>query len=63
VGPLGEVVAIEDRFGASAPFKDMMEHYGFTGAQVAERAKALLAAYPARAQALGEVLGTGRSSS
>jgi transketolase len=52
VGPLGEVVAIEDRFGASAPLKDMMEHYGFTGAQVAERAKALLTAYPARAKAL-----------
>jgi transketolase len=52
VGPLGEVVGIEDRFGASAPFGDMMEKYGFTGAQVAERAKALLAAYPARAKAL-----------
>jgi len=58
VGPLGEVVAIEDRFGASAPLKDMMENYGFTGAQVAERAKALLAAYPERAKKLAGALGS-----
>jgi transketolase len=56
VGPLGEVVAIENRFGASAPLKDMLEHYGFTGDQVAERARALLAAYPARAKELAESL-------
>jgi hypothetical protein len=55
------VVGIEDRFGASAPFGDMMEKYGFTGAQVAERARALLAAFPAQAKELGEALGAGRS--
>ena len=36
MGPLGEVVAIEDRFGASAPGEVVMEKYGFTGGQVAE---------------------------
>jgi transketolase len=57
VGPLGEVVAIENRFGASAPGGVVMEKYGFTGTQVAERATALLAAYPARAKALAGALG------
>jgi hypothetical protein len=33
-----------------------MDHYGFTGDQVAERAKALLTAYPARAKALAAKL-------
>ncbi len=56
VGPLGEVIAIEDRYGASAPGGVVMEKYGFTGPQVAERAKALLAAYPARAKALAAAL-------
>jgi transketolase len=56
VGPLGEVVAIENRFGASAPGGLVMEKYGFTGPQVAERAKALLAAYPERANTLAAAL-------
>ena len=56
VGPLGEVVAIENRFGASAPGKVAMEKYGFTGAQVAERARALLAAFPLRANELAAAL-------
>jgi transketolase len=60
VGPLGEVVAIEDRFGASAPLAAVMEHFGFTGAHVAERARALLAAFPARAKALADALRSAR---
>jgi transketolase len=60
VGPLGEVVAIEDRFGASAPLAAVMEHYGFTGAQVAERARRLLAGFPARAKALAAALSPAR---
>jgi transketolase len=56
VGPLGEVVAIENRYGASAPGPELMEHYGLTGPRVAERAKALLEAYPERARALAKAL-------
>ena len=56
VGPLGAVVAIENRFGASAPIKVIMEKYGFTGPQVAARARALLADLPARARTLGQAL-------
>jgi len=56
VGPLGEVVGIEDRYGASAPGSVVMEKYGFTGPQVAERARGLLAAFPARAKTLAAVL-------
>ena len=41
VGCQGEVMGI-DRFGASAPFKDLMESFGFTAEVVAERAQALL---------------------
>ena len=52
VGPLGEVVAIENRFGASAPGKVVMEKYGFSAAQVVEEARALLAAFPTRAKEL-----------
>ena len=56
VGPLGDVVAIENRFGTSAPGKVAMEKYGLTGAQVAERARALLAACPERANELAAAL-------
>ena len=31
-----------DRFGESAPYQKLQEHFGFTAAQVAEKAKALL---------------------
>jgi transketolase len=41
VGPDGEVIGIE-RFGASAPYKDLMEEFGFTADVVADRAIALL---------------------
>ncbi len=60
VGPLGEVVAIENRFGASAPGPLVMEKYGFSAARVVERARALLAALPARATELTTTLGRGR---
>ncbi|MGD8896504.1 MAG: transketolase [Acidobacteriota bacterium] len=56
VGPLGEVVAIENRFGASAPGKVNMEKYGFSTAQVVEKARALLAAFPTRAKQLSAAL-------
>jgi transketolase len=42
VGTFGDVVAIENRFGASAPFKTVMKEYGFTGDNVAARALKLL---------------------
>jgi transketolase len=41
-GADGDVVAMEG-FGASAPAKALYEHFGFTGAAVAERARAVLA--------------------
>jgi len=41
VGPAGDVVSIE-RFGASAPYKVLMEKFGFTPEVVAERALRLL---------------------
>ncbi|MBN1640324.1 MAG: transketolase [Anaerolineae bacterium] len=41
VGPAGDVVAL-DRFGASAPYKVLMEKWGYTGPAVAARALALL---------------------
>jgi transketolase len=41
VGPKGDVVGLE-RFGASAPYRDLMEEFGFTPQAVAERAMALL---------------------
>jgi transketolase len=37
VGPKGTVMSI-DRFGASAPYKDLLEEFGFTAEGVAERA-------------------------
>jgi transketolase len=39
----GDVIAIEHRFGASAPFKIIFEKYDFTVENIVARAKALLA--------------------
>jgi transketolase len=41
VGDRGDIVCI-DRFGASAPYKETLKHYGFTVENVVERAKKLL---------------------
>jgi transketolase len=41
VGCQGDVMGIE-RFGASAPYRELMEAFGFTAETVAERARALL---------------------
>ena len=41
VGPAGDVMGLE-RFGASAPYKVLMEKFGFTAEAVAERALRLL---------------------
>ncbi len=41
VGPSGEVIGL-DRFGASAPYKTLMERLGFTAEHIASRALALL---------------------
>jgi transketolase len=41
VGEEGEIHAI-DRFGASAPYKDLAEEFGFTADKVAERARGLV---------------------
>ena len=43
VGPNGDVIGLE-RFGASAPYDVVFENLGFTAANIAERAKALVAA-------------------
>ena len=42
MGDAGDVMAMEG-FGASAPRKALYEHFGFTGENVAERARAVLA--------------------
>jgi transketolase len=42
VGDGGDVLGL-DRYGASAPAKALLEHYGFTVEHVVERARALLA--------------------
>ena len=53
VGAFGAVVGIENRFGASAPLKVMMEKYGFTAENVAAKAVAVVEALPSRLAALG----------
>ncbi|MFN8095005.1 MAG: transketolase [Vicinamibacteria bacterium] len=52
-GAFGAIVAIENRFGASAPLKVVMEKYGFTAANVAETAAAVVAALPQKLAAVG----------
>lgn len=56
VGPLGESVGV-DRFGESAPAEVLAEIFGLTAVQVADRARALLAALPAKKAELLKVLG------
>ncbi|HSD27568.1 MAG TPA: transketolase C-terminal domain-containing protein, partial [Vicinamibacteria bacterium] len=53
VGPFGMVVGIENRFGASAPLKVVMEKYGFTSENVAAKAVEVLEGLPAGLAALG----------
>ena len=43
VGSDGDVVAIENRFGSSAPYQVLAKEYGFTVENVVERALALMA--------------------
>jgi transketolase len=43
VGTKGEVIGM-NRFGASAPWKALAEHFGFTAANIAEHARRLLGA-------------------
>ena len=41
VGRRGKIIAL-NRFGASAPYKDLAEEWGFTAEGVAERTRAYL---------------------
>ncbi|HEY8231670.1 MAG TPA: transketolase [Vicinamibacteria bacterium] len=52
VGPFGAVVGVAGRFGASAPVKVVMEKYGFTAVNVAEKALAVKDAVAARLGAM-----------
>ena len=52
-GAFGAVVGIENRFGASAPIKVVMEKLGFTAANVAAKAAEVVEALPARLRAAG----------
>jgi len=52
-GAFGAVVGIENRFGASAPIKVVMEKLGFTAANVAARAAEVVEALPVRLRAAG----------
>jgi transketolase len=59
VGPFGGVVAIEGRYGASAPLKVVMEKLGFSCANVVARAESLLSEYPERARRMMQTLAAG----
>jgi transketolase len=48
VGAFGAVVGVENRFGASAPLKVVMEKYGFTAQNVVSKAAEVLEKLPAR---------------
>jgi transketolase len=52
-GPFGAIVGIENRFGASAPLKVVMEEYGFTADNVAAKAAEVVTELPARLAARG----------
>ena len=52
-GAFGAVVGIENRFGASAPIKVVMEKLGFTAANVAAKAAEVVEALPVRLRAAG----------
>ena len=52
-GAFGAIVAVEDRFGASAPLKVVMEKYGFTAANVADEAAEVVASLPQKLAAVG----------
>jgi len=52
VGPLGAVVGVEGRFGASAPVKVVMEKYGFTAENVVARAIEVKEAVASRLEAM-----------
>jgi len=47
VGPVGEIIGLR-RFGASAPYKVLLERFGFTAESIAGRALALLGAVDQR---------------
>ncbi len=53
VGPFGAVVGIENRFGASAPLKVVMEKLGFTAANVTAKAVEVVESLPVRLKAFG----------
>ena len=53
VGPFGAVVGVAGRFGASAPVKVVMEKYGFTAANVADKAVAVKDAVAGQLARLG----------
>jgi transketolase len=53
VGPAGAIVAIENRFGASAPLKTVLEQYGFNVANVVAKAVETVEQLPQRLAAMG----------
>ena len=52
-GPFGAIVGIENRFGASAPPKTVLEKYGFTAENVAAKAAEVVAQLPQQLAARG----------
>jgi len=56
VGPFGGIHAIRNRFGASAPYKVLAEHYGFTTEAVVSHAEELLEGFRNKAQWMQNLL-------
>ena len=56
VGPFGAVQGIANRFGASAPYKTLAQHYGFTIEAVAARAEELLQGFQEKARWMQSLL-------